>query len=64
MVRDGQDHHLLVILKIKIISSNKCDLEDQDRDFEDQVHFTFCTQREVVVMMGGGGGGGGLSSKF
>ena len=57
MGRDGQDHHLLVILKIKIRLSQKCDLEDQnqDRDLEDQDHFTFSTQREVAVMMGGGG---------
>ena len=30
--RDGQDHHLLVILKIKIRSIQKCDLEDQRSD--------------------------------
>ena len=66
MTRDGQDHHFLVILKIKIRSSKNvilkikdqitqaCDLENQDRDdFEDQDHFTFRTQREVVLMMGG-----------
>ena len=29
--RDGQDHHFLVILKIKIRSTKKCDLEDQDQ---------------------------------
>ena len=53
--RDGQDHHLLVILKIKIRSPKHCDLEDQnqDRDLEDQDHFTFSTQREVAVIMGG-----------
>ena len=32
VIRDGQDHHLLVPLKIKIRSSKKCDLEDQRLD--------------------------------
>ena len=67
MTRDGQDHHLLVILNIKIRSSKNvileikdqitqvCDLENQDRDdLEDQDHFTFRTHREVVLMIGGG----------
>jgi len=44
MVRDGQDHQLL-----KIKSPKHCDLEDQD-------HFTFSTQREVVGNDDGGGG--------
>ena len=35
--RDGQDHHLLVILKIKIRSSQKCDLEDQRSDHPNTV---------------------------
>ena len=50
--RDGQGHHLLVILKIRL--PKHCDLkdQDQDRDLKDQAHFTFSTQREVVVMMG------------
>ena len=52
---DGQVHHFLVISKIKIRSSKKCDLEDRDRDLEYQDHFTFSTQREVVVMMRRGG---------
>jgi len=30
--RDGQDHQRLVILKIKIRSSKKCDLEGQKTD--------------------------------
>ena len=56
VIRDGQDHHLLVILKIKIRSSQKCDLEDQnqDRDLENQDHFTFRTQIEVAAINGGG----------
>ena len=37
MNRDGQDHHLLVILKIKIRSSKKCDLEDQKSDHPNTV---------------------------
>ena len=43
--RDEQDHHLVVILKIKIRSYKKCDLKDQDCDSEDQDHFTFSTWR-------------------
>ena len=31
MIRDGQNHHLLVILKIKIRSSKKWDFQDQDQ---------------------------------
>ena len=59
ILSDGPDHHLLVILKIKIRSSKKCNPEDQRSlkhcDLEDQDHFTFSTQREVVVMMRGRG---------
>ena len=32
--RDAQDHHLLVILKIKIRSSKKCDHENQDQNIK------------------------------
>ena len=35
--RDGQDHQLLVILKIKFRSSKKCDLEDQDQITQTQL---------------------------
>ena len=50
--RDGKNHHLLVILKIKDQIIKHCDVEDQD-------HFTFSRLlKRVVVMMGGGGGGG------
>ena len=37
MRRDGQDHHLLVILKIKIRSSQKCDFEDHRSDHPNTV---------------------------
>ena len=49
--RDGQDHHLLVILKIKIRSSQKCDLEDQnqDRDLEDHSYFSSLIVFLVVI---------------
>ena len=35
--RDGQDHHLLVILKIKIRSNKKRDLEDHRSDHPNSV---------------------------
>jgi len=66
----GQNHQLLVILKIKIRFIQKCDLEDQRSDHPNivilkilikivilkiKITLLLVHQREVVVMMGGGG---------